>query len=125
MPEVAAQKGSENSCFSLLSRVRLFLAIQGARSRGFGREPQKWPGAGKGVLEDTFSSQGTGVIWVFPRLFPERDSRYNTHDFPELSPLALEGQRASQSGIGPPRAVAPKDWRKGAERSRLTPAPVG
>ena len=84
------------------------LAIQGLRSRGFGRNWPESSRARSGVLEDPGTHPWTGYIWVFPRLFPQRDSRYNTMIIGQLSPLALEGQRASQGGIGPSRASWPK-----------------
>ena len=80
----------------MLSQDPALSAIQAALGRGFGRN---WPepfGARSGVLEDPGTLARTGNIRVFPRLFPQRDSRYNTHVIAPLSPLALEGQRASQ-----------------------------
>ena len=81
----------------MVFRVRPLLSDQGARSRGFGRELTESFGAGKGVLEDTFSSSRTLNIWRLPRLFPQRDSRYNTLAFRPGSLLGLAGG----AGLGP------------------------
>ena len=72
MPKVGAQKGCKKHVILMVFRVRLFLAIQGPRSRGLGQFCQESPGAGKGVLEDTFSHPGTPYIWVFPATFPSK-----------------------------------------------------
>ena len=64
--------------------------VQGARSRGFGRNNSKLPDPGKRVLEDPLSSLPDRNIWLFAGTFPNRDSSYNTHHFLILSPLAPE-----------------------------------
>ena len=122
MPKRPAQKVLEKQCFLSVFRVRLFPQDQGARSRGPERELQECSGPRKGVLEDTFSPPGTLRIWVFPRLFSSRDSRYNTLPIGAVSPLALEGQRAllvKEPALGPP---SPKERGERSGRSRLTPA---
>ena len=103
----------------MVFRVRLFLSVQGARSRGPGQNNTNWPGARKGVLEDTFSPPLPEDIWVFPRLFPPRDSRYNTHLFRGLSRLGLEGRAKG----GRFRAVAPKGLAERDGKSRIMPLP--
>ena len=66
----------------------------------------------------------TPVIWVFPRLFPQRDSRYNTPRIGELSPLALEGQGASRRQEQGLQGLLAQ--RKGAgRRNRALPGSVG
>ena len=100
--------------------VRLFLPVQGALGRGFGRNCTERAGAGKGVLKDTFSSVSTLVIWVFPRLFPQRDSRFHTHNVAPVSRL----DRKKGAGRAGSRAVAPKGLRgRGRVRPTMTKEP--
>ena len=125
--ESTAQKVVEKRVFFTVFRVRLFLQIQGARSRGSGRFCSELSGARKGVLEDTFPPRNTRDNRVFPTLFPQRDSVYNTHLFLVLSLLGLEGPGQR----GRYRAVAPKGLRERAgtgsieEKSRFLPLLTG
>ena len=70
--------------------------IQGARSRGFGRN---CPEVNNTLFDPSRGRKDRillSYIWLSPRLFPQRDSRYNTLSFPSLSLLGLEAQEASQ-----------------------------
>ena len=80
--ESTAQKVSEKALFFMVFRIRLFLSIQAALGRGFGRFCSYRHEPGKGVLEDTFSTATAPIIWLLPRLFPQRDSRYHTPPVP-------------------------------------------
>ena len=101
----ACQKVHKKQLFFEVLRVRLFGEIQGARSRGLGRKVWKVSGAGKEVLEDLFSLPGTPGIWVFPRLSPQRGSRFHTHGFRPVSRLGLR-EEADPAGN---RAPGPKE----------------
>ena len=70
VPEKTVRKEHENSVIFMVFRVRSFLSIQGARSRGPGREMTNRPGPGKGVLEDTFSTTRNPGYMAFAATFP-------------------------------------------------------
>ena len=50
-----------------------------------------------GVSRPLRTHPGAQDTWLSPRLFPQRDSRYNTLPDRQLRPLALEGQGTSRS----------------------------
>ena len=68
--KVTAQKGSKKSVKSMVFRVQLFWTIQGARSRGSGRNCTELAGAQEGVLEDTFLPLLNPDYMAFAATFP-------------------------------------------------------
>ena len=52
VPEVPIQKGAEKGAFRTLFRVQLFTSVQGARSRGLGRNCTERCGSSRRVPED-------------------------------------------------------------------------
>ena len=102
------RKGRKTVLFPLFSGSGSSWPIRGPGVGALAGTVRNRSERGKVSSRTPFHHPGTLNTWVFPRLFPQWDSRYNTLEFGVGSRL----DRVIGSGSRLPRAVAPKGLRE-------------